>query len=116
MSAFRGKQTWRLSASCHFCFSSFALRSSISRNRLPIGLLGSLRRMGPHFLSNSRLASASGPVPYIKRSSSSKSVLGSFLIWSFLLVARRLRRSVVLPRLVISGQKLGCYGPRARLE
>jgi hypothetical protein len=80
------KQTWRLTASCHFCFSSFALRSSISRNKLPIGLLGSLRRMGLHFLSNSRLASASGPVPYIKRSSSSKSVLGSFLIglWSFL--------------------------------
>jgi hypothetical protein len=74
------KQTWRRTASCHFCFSSFALRSSISRNKLPIGLLGSLRRMGPHFFSNSRLASASGPVPYIKRSSSSKSVFGSFLM------------------------------------
>src|SRR5262245_38781522 len=73
-------QTWRLTASCHFCFSSFALRSSISRNKLPMGLLGSLRRIGPHFFSNLRLASASGPVPYIKRSSSSKSFLGSFLI------------------------------------
>src|SRR4030095_2053323 len=36
--------------------------------------------------------------------------------WSFLLVARRLRRSAVSPCLVISGQKLGCYGPRARLD
>src|SRR5262245_42392313 len=36
--------------------------------------------------------------------------------WFFLLVARYLGRPAVLPRLVISGQKLGCYGPRARLE